>query len=284
MDFQEKVEKFKETAASRDARIAHAQAVGEMVKEVLPRESTVRNIYTVEVLPEGAVAVYTPDIPEVSAWILPKMGERPINLIGLEEITVPTFEITGDVSYKIRDARNGRINVAERSMLRLKDSIVAQEEESGWALIKAACTAANTVTGSLTEGITKANISDAVAKMRSNRGFNPVVLYMNAVRAGDIRKWDNTVLDPVSMREVIQEGGLGSLWRIELREYSELADNEAYLFDTSPGKLGYMPIANELQTFDDPTQIPKFRIGIIAYEEVGFGIIDSRAVVKIALT
>lgn len=283
MDFAEKVEKFKETAASVEARQAHAAAVGEMIKEILPEESTVRSIFTVEVLPPGTAPIYTPDIAEFKAYVLPKMGEVPLTLVGLEEITIPTFEVTSDVSYKIRDARNGRINVAERAMQRLKDSIVALEEEAGWSVIRAACDADRTV-GDGTGDLTKELINAAIIKMRENREFQPLVLFVNAKRAGDIRLWDNTVIDPQTQRQILVSGELGAIWQVEIREYYKLGNDEAYLIDTRPGKLGYMPIANDLQTFDDPTAIKKYRIGIIAYEEVGFGVIDNRAVVKLSMS
>jgi hypothetical protein len=162
------------------------------------------------------------------------------------------------------------------------DSIVDLEESSGWALLRAACTAANTVTNVAPDtGLSKALISAAKALMESNRGYVPTVMYVSSNRAADIRDWEYTKIDPTTMREIFVDGGLGSIWNVDVKVVWFLADDEAYMFDNRSDRLGYMPVREQLKTYDDPTAIKKYRVGIIAYEEIGFGVLDTKTIVKL---
>jgi len=285
MSRREKEDMFRKTIASVESREANAASFGQLILEQLPSEATVRSIFTVDVLPPGANTLYTIDIGQINAWVLPKMGEHPINLVSAEEVTIPTFEVTGDVTYKIQFARDGRFNVADKARARLKDSIVDQEESAGWTLLRSAVTAGNTVPEPGGDpGLTKALISKGLAKMRSHRGYQAVDLYVSVNRASDIRDWEYTKIDPTTMRQIFVEGGLGSIWNMNITEFYFLEDDEAYIFDSRDDKLGYMPIRDELRTYDDPTAIKKYRVGIIAYEEIGFGVLDPDCIVKLTIT
>jgi hypothetical protein len=285
LSFEEKCERFRQTIASDENRVAHAASFGELILLELPAEASVRSIFTVDPLPKGAVPLYTIDIDTISAWILPKMGQHPINLVTAEEVTIPTFEVTGDVTYKLQMVRDGRFNIADRARQRLMDSIVDQEEDAGWTLLRAGCGVANTVanTGGDT-GLTKKLISSALALIEDNRGYTGTDLYVSSNKAADIRDWEYTKVDPTTMREIFVDGGLGSIWNINIHVVHFLADTEAYLFDTRSDKLGFMPIREELKTFDDPTAIKKYRVGVIAYEEIGFGVLDTQCIVKLDTT
>lgn len=59
---EEAVELFRETAASDEKRAAFAETWAAMINEVLPVETSVRNIFTVEQIPAGSVPVYTNDV------------------------------------------------------------------------------------------------------------------------------------------------------------------------------------------------------------------------------
>ncbi len=287
MSFKEKCEAFQKTIATAEDREAHAQAMGEVILEQLPSESTVRNIYTVDELPPGTTSSYTLDIDKIDAWYLPKMGEAPVNLVTAEEVFIPTFEVTADVSYKMKDARDGHFSIAERARQRLLDSIVNLEEDAGWSVLKAACGSANTVSdtsgtgGTPIDGLTKKLINAAYTKLQSNRGVTPTDLYISSTSAGDMRDWEYTTIDPTTQREILVQGGMGSLWNVTIHSVYFLGDDEGYMLDTTPDKLGYMPIRQNLFTFDDPTAPKVFRVGIIAYEDIGFGVLDTTRIVKL---
>lgn len=284
MALTEMSELFRESAEDKEARAQFAESFAVMINEVLPVETSVRNIFTVEQIPAGAVPVYTSDVQPISAWFLPKYGQAPTNIVEIEEVTVPTFEVTGKVEWKLRDAKHGRISVAERAMQRLMDSMLTMEEEAGWAVLKAACGVTNTFSLAGEEGFTKAVANEGFRMMRSNRDYQVTDIYLGVDAAADFRAWTDTDIDPVTQREIWVNAGLGNIWGANIHEVYFLGNDEAYFLDARPGKIGYMPIRDELKTWDNPTSIDKYRQGVVAYEEIGFVVMDSKAIVKASLT
>lgn len=286
LSLADKSELFRRSVASDEDRAKFAESWAEMINEVLPVETSVRNIFTVEQVPAGAVPVYTSDVQPINAYYLPKYGQAPQNIVEIEEVTVPTFEITSDVEYKLRDAKHGRISIAERAMQRLIDSVVQLEENAGWSTLRAACTTGNGNVASVSgeTGLTKNVATEAFKVMESNRGYKVTDIYVSPSGLADIRSWTQNSIDPVTQREIFVNAGLPSLWGAEIHVVWFLNSNEAYFIDARPNKLGYMPIRDELKTWDDPVAIKKFRVGVIAYEEIGFVVMDTKAIVKAELS
>ena len=283
LTFEQKVALFQKAHSTRADRDAHAKSWAGVVLEKLPKEASVRSIFTIDPLPPQANSIYTLDLDYVSAWVLPHMGATPENLLQTEEVTIPTFEITGDVAYKLRFAEQGRFNVAERAQQRLTDSIVDQEETAGWALIRAATAGSLDNVSDITSsesGLSKKTINSAFKKMESRRGHQITDIYVSSNRAADIRDWTDTDIDPVTRREIFVQKGVNSIWQANINVAHFLSDTEAYFIDARPNLLGYMPVRKNLITFDDPTAIKKFQVGIVAYEELGFGILEPLRIVK----
>ncbi len=286
MTNEEKAELFRQTMASEEARKAYAQSWATLILEQLPAESTVRSIYTVEDLPVGGASTYQKDFPYVDAWIMPALGSFPQNLLHSEEVTIVTWELVGNVEYRITLARDGRFDVAGRARQRLMDSFVDGEEDNGWPVIKAAITSDNTVTASdyntgTDTGLTKAVLNAVWVKMEDRRDYKVTGIFVPAARKGEIRMWEATTIDPVTQREIFVGAGLEGLWNAELRLTHRIDDDEGYAFDGRPGLLGYMPIREALSTFDDVTAPLRRRYGICGVEELGFGILNPDREIKI---
>lgn len=284
LTFDEKVERFRQSIATEEDRAAYAESWAELILPNLPAEATVRNIFTIERLPAGASPTYTLDFDYISAWVLPKMGAHPINLLQTEEVTIPTFEVAGHVSYKLQLARDGRFQVADKARQRLLDSIVDLEEEQGWAVLKAAVSADNTVNLTSTEtGLSLAVINQCFKVMEARRGYRITDIYASPNKIADIRTWTVTTISDEVQRRIFDGKGLGSIWGANIHKVYGLDDDEAYFVDGREGLLGYMPIREDLRTFDDPTAIKSFRVGVIAYEHIGFGVLDPDRIVKAVL-
>jgi len=289
LTIEEKQELLKETVGSDEARRAHATTWAAIINEKLPQFSTVRNIFTVDELPAGAVPNYQLDIADVAAWYLPRIGQVPQSLVGLEEVTVPTFEITSSVEYKIHDAQHGRINVPEKSQKRLLDAIVLLEENAGWDTIKAAVDGTDNDLPAIAgeSGLTLAVINAAFEQMESRRDYVVTDIYVNNKGAGDIRKWTVTTIDPVTQREIFTQKGLQGIWQANIHVIPGtdiIPQDKAYFIDARPDKLGYMPIRTPLKTYDDPAAISKFRVRVLAYQDAGFTVLDPNRIVRAALT
>jgi hypothetical protein len=283
MNELEKIKLMQSVAEDPKARRAFAASLSIPVRQVVAEQTSVRSIFAEDPLPAGALASYPCDFGETTAWLLPRLGATPVNQVDGDEVLVPTFEITGRISFKMSYARDGRYNVSDRAKQRLANDIIKQEEEAGWSVIRASVPASNVITVAGTEGtyFSKKLINEMIAKMQSI-GLEPSLIVCSVNSFAEIREWDNTKLDEVTRREVFQNAGLKSIWGVPVMALRRLADTEVYLFDTS--RYGVMPIRQNLVTFDDPTVVPDLKIGIIAYEEIGFGVLDSRAVVKGVIT
>lgn len=272
------VSEFKATASDEKLRQAFAASLSVPVLKNIPPQTSVRNIFAVDVLPSGALAEYPIDLNDIeTAIVMSRLGSVPHNLVVGDSLIVPTFEVANSVDWKLSFVRDGRFNIVERALEKLAQSFIRAEEASGWAVIRASVDGTNTIASPSAGMLDKAAFNQFITFMNKT-GYTPSDIYVSPNRAADIRNWTYTTLDPVTQREIFQAGGLNQIWNVALHELRTLADNEAYLFDTS--RYGVMPVRTELMTYDDPTAIRRLRAGVLAWEEVGFACIDKKAVVK----
>jgi hypothetical protein len=267
---------FKATADNEAMRSAFAASLSIPVLKTIAPQTSVRDIFMVDELPAGALAEYPVDLNDLeTATIMPRLGAVPQNLVVGDTLLVPTFEISNSVEWKLTFVRDGRYNIVERALEKLAESFVRAEETQGWNTIRGAITSANTIT--LADNfLSKNNFNHLITEMKQVNGYEPTVIYCSPRRASDIRGWTTTQVDYLTQREIFQAGGLGSVFNVEIRELRTLADNEVFLFDTT--RLGVMPIRQKMTTWDDPTAIRRLRAGLIAFEEVGFAVIDPKAI------
>jgi hypothetical protein len=275
------VSDFKSTASDEILRQAFAASLSIPVLKNIPPQTSVRNIFAVDVLPAGALAEYPIDLNDIeTAIVMPRLGAVPQNLVVGDSLIVPTFEVSDSVEWKLSFVRDGRFNIVERALQKLAEAFVRYEEESGWAVIRSSIDGSNTVTSSETS-LTKDAFNDLITFM-SKTGYTPTDIYVSPNRAKNIRSWTYTTLDPWTQKEIFQAGGLNQIWNVQLHELRTLSDSEVYLFDTT--RYGVMPIRTELTTYDDPTAIRRLRNGVLAWEEIGFAAIDKKAVAKLAFS
>jgi hypothetical protein len=274
------IAEFKATATDQNLREAFAASLSVPVLKNIPPQTSVRDIFAVDVLPAGALAEYPIDLNDIeTAIVMPRLGAVPSNIVVGDSLIVPTFEVANSVEWKLSFVRDGRFNIVERALEKLAQSFVRMEEASGWAVIRGSIDSTNTVTTAETS-LTKNAFNDLITYM-SKTGYIPTDIYVSPNRAKDIRTWTYTTLDPWTQKEIFQAGGLNQIWNVQLHELRTLADSEVYLFDTS--KYGVMPIRTELTTYDDPTVIRRLRAGVLSWEEIGFAAIDKKAVAKMPL-
>jgi hypothetical protein len=235
----------------------------------------------VDELPAGALAEYPVDLNDLEvATVMPRLGAVPQNLVVGDTLLVPTFEISNSVEWKLTFIRDGRYNIVERALEKLAESFVRAEETAGWNTLRGAVNANNTI--SVTDTFLSKNVfNHLITEMKQVTGYNPTVIYCSPRRASDIRGWTTTQVDFLTQREIFQAGGLGSVFNVEIRELRTLSDSEVYLFDTT--RLGVMPVRQRMTTWDDPTTIRRLRAGIIAFEEIGFAVIDPKAILYVSL-
>lgn len=273
---------FKATADSEELRQAFAASLSIPVLKTIAPQTSVRDIFMVDELPAGALAEYPVDLNDLeTAVVMPRIGAVPQNLVVGDSLIVPTFEVSNSVEWKLTFVRDGRYNIVERALEKLSQSFIRAEEKSGWDTIRGAIQASNTLVTTET-ALTKKLFNQLTTEMKQVSGYLPTIVYVSPRRASDIRSWTTTQIDFLTQREIFQAGGIGSVFNIEIRELRTLSDNEVFLFDTT--RLGVMPVRQRMTTFDDPTAIRRLRAGVIAFEEIGFAVIDKKAMLYVNLT
>lgn len=269
------IKQFQATADDAEMRKAFAASLSVPVLQTVAPQTSVRDIFAVDEIPNGALAEYPIDMEHINeAVYMPRLGQVPQNIVVGDSLIVPTFEVSNSVEWKLTFVRDGRYNIVERALTRLSESFIKAEERAGWDTIRGAINAENTMDTAETY-LSKELFNDMITEMRQVQGYEPGDIYVSPRRAKDIRGWADTDVDPVTRREIFQAGGLGSIWNVEIHELRNLNDDEVFLFDTS--RFGVMPIRTSLQTADIPTAIERLRAGVLAWEEIGFAVIDKEA-------
>lgn len=284
MDIKEITELLRQAGDASEAGRPYREALAAALRLPLNREiekaNLARTLFMVDVVPAGSQAMYPMDIEPGEAWVLPRIGSIVQHLVGLEEIHVPTFEVQSSREWKLQVARDGRINILQRAMRSLRNDFVKFENQAAWECIKGSPFRKATAA---TDGVlTKSALNAGFQKMQSVDGLNVDVVVVNAVKAGDIREWSSHDLDPITMREVWRNAGVGNIWGADIIIDNDLPDDKVWFFDTS--QLGIMPIRLEFTTYDDPTAIRNFRQRVLALEEIGFAVTNPDAAVELTLT
>jgi hypothetical protein len=300
MSKAEQVELLKAVASSDENRRAYIKSRAEVLLPQIDVQSTVRKIFTPENLAPGAQSAYpiSFDYTEVAAY-MPKFGGNVVSVVEGDELFVPTFGIEGGIRYSIDIARDGRLDIANQSMNQLKNRILAKEEDAGWRTIRGALSgfygkqtvycSGNTVDGVGTpenfHNFTKKAIVAMKVKMDEQRRELTDV-FVSPRSLGDVLEWSQNSVDFMTAREIYQNGGFPAqqIWGIKIHKVYDtnlVSDANAYGFDTRT--FGKMPIRQALTTYEDPTAILDWQVGILGREIVGFGVTDSWAIVKAVL-
>ncbi len=302
---EEKRALLKSVASNDEARKAYAESRASVLLPLIPTQSTIRSIFTPEDLAPDAQPLYpiSFDYTEFAAY-LPKFGGTVVQVTEGSEVFIPTFGIEGAYRYSMDIAEQGRIDIAENSNKQLLSRIVAKEEFAGWRLIKGVMSGVygkQTVycSGNSVDGVgtpsnfsyfSKASINRMKVQMDIQRR-DLTDMYLSPRSLGDIREWTQTSIDFLTQRDIFQNGGLpgggpdGGLWGVDFHKVynsSLVDDTQVWGFDKKT--FGKMPIRKQFTTYEDPTAILQWQIGVQGREIVGFGVTDTWAMVQAVLT
>lgn len=289
LSFNEKVALFKALATDVTARKEYAATRAEVILPLIDTQSTIRAIFNPEVLPPGAQSTYTIPFDDVNcAWVMPQIGGIPQIQVEGTEIYVSTFGIDAAVQWQIDIATQGRFNVGERATKLLKNKIIEQEELAGWSLIKAhaAVLAENQKVSASSLDVDCFNDILTTGDVLRRKITD---IYVSPKRFADMRKWVTaTDLSDNMKDKAFADAGMMSVWGINIHKVYDsrlVSDYKAYAFGQRDGyTYGVMPIRQQLQTFDNPIAIMEWKIGIMARENLGFAILDEKALVEVTFS
>lgn len=287
LTFEEKVAMFKAIAESPQSRSDYAASRAQVILPLLETQSTIRAIFTPEILPPGAQATYDIPFDDVNcAWVMPQIGGIPQIQVEGTEIYVSTFGIDAAVQWQMDVAKQGRFQVGERATNLLKNKIIEQEELAGWSLIKAhAAVLGDDQKVNASNGLTVDTFNDIVTTGDLLRR-KVTDIYVSPKRFADMRKWVTaTDLSNGIKDKAFEAAGLIEVWGVRIHRVYDgklVSDNKGYAFGQRDGyTYGVMPIRQTLQTFDNPIAIMEWKIGIMARENVGFAVLDEKGLIEV---
>ena len=301
---------FREIATNPQARAAWAESRGMVILPMIPTQSTIRNIFTVEQLLQGNTL--TIDIPfedtEV-VFMLPQVGGYPTAQVEGKQMSIDTFIVGGGIEFQEDIALDGRFQVGDRSTFMLMNHFVKMEELCGWSMIlnhaavlpsaqKFQCytdeagtagtpgSGGSPGTGRLT--IRSLNRIITIGDKLGIGGRRVVDLYVSPERFNDLRNAINAgLLLPDSVKQSLYGDGQGPaqvsgirihrVWNPDL-----VSDAKGYAFTYKEGyTYGIMPIRNNVETRDDILAYRENKIGIRGSARYGFGVLDDKGLIEV---
>ena len=275
-----------------EGRAALASAMANPIRMSLDYQGIGRKLLVVDPLPQGALPVYDKDV-DARAFVLPKRGFAPDQIIEGDRVQVPTFEIVSYPQVRFSQVKERRFNIIDRAQQRAKSDIMAVEDEVIFDLIrnvaeindanyKAGDTDANqiVVDPNGDTHLTRELLTDAFRQIEKN-DLVVTKIVMNATAFADIRAWGRDDFDPVTQHEVLQTGLFGHLWTADVLVSKKCPMDKVFVL-ADPEFVGVMPVRQDIQVI--PADKPEaLRMGWVVYEEIGAAVINNMAVAMIDL-
>jgi hypothetical protein len=251
---------------------AGRQAVGAQmavpIRDQLDYVGVARKFMEIDVLAQGQIVRYDRDIKsQIGAFVVAKEAAVDIVNVTGRYVEPATWEIFANAQIRLSEIQQRRFNELDRTQEALKISIQEQEDLQFIALLNAS-TAANTAIPYVTSnvGCSKVFLNTLSASIM-DFDIPQYAFLMRFKSFADIRVWSNNVLDPVSIREILETGLYGSIWGIDIIVSRMVQQGNVYAI-AEPRFFGVMPVRTELILM--PNDIPQeASIGYVAYEEIG---------------
>lgn len=253
------------------------------------------------------------------AYTIPSTGRIPERHVEGDYIMVTTYEIASSIDWALKFSRDARWDVVGRAMQMLEGGFVLKANRDGWHTLLAAGVSRNLVVydDAASAGLfTKRLIALGQTTMRRKAGGNSTSLnrgeltdlFLSPEALEDIRSWDLSQIDDFTRREIFVAGGkesaLPAIFGVNLHDIDELGigqEMQNYYVNTlggsfPGGKLELAvgldllntdsfvnPIRSPIEIFEDPTFHRQRRAGVYGWGEMGFGCLDTRRVLLMAV-
>jgi hypothetical protein len=268
------------------------------------------------VLPPGADAKFPLDFYRPSdgwgenethkAFFIPKEGEIPRVAIDGEEILVPTNKYANAIDWPLDYAREARWDVIAKAMEVYTNGFVQRLNDEGWKVVLTSAGSHGSVvtdSAAATGVFTKRLLTNLMTEIKriptGGRGSRVTDIYMSPEAVADIRNFDNTILDDITLRNILitPEDGTPQLFGIRLHDAPDFGVGQDYqtiitddvgvalpagdeefivALDLANRDSFVMPVREEMDMFDDPTLHRKQRAGVYGWLQVGFAALDNR--------
>ena len=252
------------------------------IKAILDYEGFARKFYRVRQLGQAELFRIPVDIRSV-AYVIGQDGQTPEARIRSKWITPTEFKIASFPTVDIHDIYLLNFDVLDRAQDTARQEIELQEDKAGIAALDAASTAINTTTTFASLGI--GAFEDVRYQVERHRLMVENFL-INRAELSDIVKTMSTAVDPVTERELILAGYIGTILNSQILTAAgtgveEVIPAGTFYAVTGADYLGEMGIRMDLQS--EPFNKYGFGETVKGWafcEIVGFGLVNARSCSK----
>lgn len=299
------------------AQREYAEALQMPLRQAVLVGGTLEGIFQGIPLEKGATAEYPTDLlapgmeGEHVAYTNPGHGRIPERSVESDYIAIPTYNIASSVDWLLRYSEEAKWDVAARALEVMRAGFVKKANDDGWHTLIAAGVDRNILVydANAPAGMfTKRLVTLMQNTMRRNAGGNSASgfrgkltdLYVSPEALQDIRSWGLDQVDEITRREIYLSENITRMFGVNLHDLDELGVGQEYqLFfsnvlggsvaagdreiviglDLTSNDSFVMPIKKQLQVFPDPTLHRQQRVGFYGWQELGFGVLDTRRVI-----
>lgn len=252
------------------------------IKDLIDYEGFVRKIYRVRPLAQGELFRIAKDVRS-TAWVIGQDGQGIEARLYGRYVTPSEFKIGSFPTVDIEQVYQMNYDVLDRAQDTARQEIELEEDKRGRALIDVASQTVNAVTAFTTLGV--AAFEDIRYQVEQHRLIVEKFL-INRAELSDIVKTMSSQVDPVTERELILAGYIGSFLNAVIITGSgtgveEVIPAGTVYAVTGPEYMGEMGIRVELfsEAFNMFSQM-RFVKGWAFGEIIGFVIANPRACAK----
>ena len=254
------------------------------VKEVIDFEGTARKCLRNRSLAQGEIFRLTKDIAyQTTAWVIGQDGQTPMSTVSGRYIDGTTFKITAFVDIDIAEIMQMQYDGLERAQDLARQDIERKEDKAFINAIDAASTVDNDITYFATLGTSA--FEDIRYQIERNR-LQVDKFLINRAEMSDAIKTMSGTIDPVSQRELLLSGVLGTYMNCQIVTSAGVNNFEVVPAGTvyaipAPEYLGDMGIRVDLFSDSfDRYALGETKKGWALTEIIGYIIPNSRAVAK----
>ncbi len=252
------------------------------IKDLVDYEGWARKVYRVRPLAQGELFRVAKDVRS-TAWVIGQDGQGIEARLFGRYVTPSEFKIGSFPTVDIEEIYQMNYDVLDRAQDTARQEIELEEDKRGRALIDVASQTVNTVTSFSTLGV--AAFEDVRLQIERHRLVVEKFL-INRPELSDIVKTMSAQVDPVTERELILAGYIGSFLNAVIitsagTGVQEVVPAGTFYACTGPEYMGEMGIRVEL--FSEPFNMfsqMRFVKGWAFGEIIGFVLPNPRAVAK----
>lgn len=250
------------------------------IKDIVDYEGWGRKVYRVRPLAQGELFRIAKDV-RATAWVIGQDGQAIESRLHGKYVQPSEFKVAAFPTVDIEDIYQMNYDVLDRAQDTARQEIELEEDKRAQALLDTAARTSNSVTTFATLGVSA--FEDVRFQVERNRLVVEKFL-INRQELSDIIKTMSSQIDPVSERELILAGYIGSFLNAQIitaagTGVQEVVPAGTFYACTGPEYLGEMGVRMEL--FSEPFNMFALRRTVKGWaftEIIGFAVVNPRAV------